>query len=455
MIFFFLLLTFQTWSNNEPYQISLGQLQIPFTQGRSQKIEVDFDVMIHSIYQEIQFYQGDKKLDFEIAFIAKSGSSRRSGMWFSNFKSTIPSQVIEKLKNNLLPGDGITLAVRIPAEDFTFFTLEMSSIDFFQNYEPELLPASIDFTTIYGFQLIEESGSPLSIKLDTSNSEVVKIYAMYKNKPLYKVIHVPGFKTHRRYLGQKEKLFDSKSIRSVYAICDQYNPVYLPEMTWKDKEMPSLMWGKYTLGEGKEISYIPIQDLNNLFFENLGLKNCNSLTLLQFEIIILRPGFDPISIITNSIHEAQIAKLFSTLKEGSSIYFKNLVILDYEGQVFLNPETYSFHIPFTPEFELEMYFNDCPELSFSDKYQDYWIGCGLGFEELMRSFINPSICLNNCQNIPALDFIYRGKMEEANIILMKKIQNLTGYYYDQNSNTVHCRPKIPVVISYANRIYPE
>lgn len=454
----FLLISFQLMANEDPYYINFGDLSIPITPGRSNQISIDYNQLIGSLDKDIRFYKRDKILDFEVAFLSKMGSSRRSGLWFSNFNldySKIPNEIIYQLRNNLLPGDGITIALRLNTEEFSFFSVDILSIDYFQNYLPEIFPADLDYSMVYSFQMVEESGSPVTIKLDTSNSATLNIYQMYKEKPLYKVIHISQFQTHRRYLGKREKLFDSKSIRSVFSICDQFNPQYLPELTWLNAEKPELKWGNYHLGKGFNLTYIQLEDLKSLFYENLFLENCDDLILVQFEMIIVRPGFDPVSIISNSVHETRVAKLFSTLQEGSSVYFKNLILIDQKGDPFLNPESYSFHIPFTPDFKLDISINQCPEISFSENKVDQWIACGIGFESLMKEILNPSYCFLQCENMPHFDFTYQGDMEKSKDVLLKKIQAITGFYRDSISQSIHCLPKIPEVHSYAIRSYPE
>ena len=445
-------------SNEDTYFITLGDLSIPLTPGRSNQISIDYNQLIGSLDKDLRFYIGDKKLDFEVVFLSKIGSSRRSGLWFSNFDlehTKIPEKIFYHLRNNLLPGDGITLALRLNAEEFSFFSVDILSIDYFQNYLPEIFPADLDYSIVYPFQMIEESGSPVTIKLDTSNPATLNIYEMYKEKPLYKVIHISQFQTHRRYLGKKEKLFESKSIRSVYSICDQFNPQYLPELTWLNKEKPELSWGSYSLGKGFKLTYIPLDNLKSLFYQNIKLKNCDDLILVQFEMIIVRPGFDPVSIISNSVHESQVAKLFSTLQEGSSVYFKNLILIDQNGNPFLNPESYSFHIPFTPQFKLDISINHCPEISFSEKKEDHCSACGVGFESLIKEILDPSYCFFQCENMPHFDFNYQGDMKESKDILLKKLQAITGFYRDSINQSIHCLPKIPEVHSYAIRSFPE
>jgi len=458
MRLFLLLFSIQLIANEDPYFVTLGYLSIPLTPGRENQISIDYNQLIGSLDKDIHFYKGDKKLDFEVAFLSKMGSSRRSGLWYSNFDlehSKIPNKIFYHLRNNLLPGDGITLALRLNTEEFSFFSVDIYSIDHFENYMPEIFPADLDYSMIYAFQMLEESGSPVTIKLDTTSLTTLNIYAMYKGKTLYKVIHIPQFKTHRRYLGNREKLFDSKSIRSVYSICDQFNPQYLPELTWLNKEKPELNWGSYPLGKGYNLTYVPLDNLKSLFYENLYLKNCEDLILVQFEIIIVRPGFDPVSIISNSVHESQVAKLFSTLQEGSSVYFKNLILIDQYGKPFLNPESYSFHIPFAPKFKLDISINECPEISFSEKNEHQWSACGVGFESLLKEILNPSYCFLQCENMPHFDFSFEGDMEESKKILFHKIQAITGFYRDSVIQTIHCLPKIPEVHSYAIRSFPE
>lgn len=208
---------------------------------------------------------------------------------------------------------------------------------------------------VFGFQIQEFPNEPLTIKLDTADIEMEKIFKTYKKMDKYQIIHIPKYKTTRRYLTKKDILeiksegnFDYVKNKEIKTI----NLTLLPEFTDYNEFTIELKWGEMLTTDmrrsfsgggndgvfmenstGKIIRFqdydkYDLQDaLGRRFTLSQGYKTYK---IKRMNIYIIPKDEVPVAYETDDINHPELKKVFLEIDKNTMILFSKIII---EGDV--------------------------------------------------------------------------------------------------------------------------
>jgi len=254
----------------------------------------------------------------------------------------------------------------------------MKIIDTEGPYRPPvyLQPMSTRNVDIYGFQLYSELGRNTLVRLDTTEESVKHIAKMYKDMEGYEVFHVPGFKTIRRFVSDRDKLLPAHDFNRRFLLEKEENTFFeiedYPEYyDLKDKKV-ELKWGRMStlLSEKRrkkildniekmEFRYwrynssiysmlpnenISIRAFKSNFKKSLRLYvDSKRYKILHFDCWITPQDEMATRFIANDITHPELLKAFDQVKSKTSIYFDNILIENEQGAPIYFPSPFLFN----------------------------------------------------------------------------------------------------------------
>jgi hypothetical protein len=203
----------------------------------------------------------------------------------------------------------------------------------------------------FGFQIHEFPNQPLKIKLDTTDQALEKIFNTYKKIDKYTIIHIPNFKTTRRYLTEKNILdieyehnFDlvkkeqiKKIDLSLLSEFTDYNG-YAIELKWGEMKTTDLR--KSFSGNGNDGTFreddfgrmvkfddYDKYDLQDAIGGRFSLsQGFQSYKIKRMKVYIIPKGETPISYITDDINHPELEKIFLEIEKNTMILFSEIII---------------------------------------------------------------------------------------------------------------------------------
>jgi hypothetical protein len=258
------------------------------------------------------------------------------------------------LEKNLKEGERIyfnNLKGKNTEEHFLIIEITYSKTPLKLNFSLPDIPRG----EVFGFQILELSNEPLRIKLDTADVAMEKIFNTYKKLDKYQTIHIPKYKTTRRYLTKKNVLdiqsesnFDlvkNKEIKKV-------NLALLPEFTDYNEFNIELKWGEmlttdlrrsFSAGgndgvfmENSAGQIIKFQDYDKYDLQDaLGQRftlsqGYKTYKIKRMKIYIIPKNETPIAYETDDINHPDLEKVFLAIDKNTMILFSDIII---EGDV--------------------------------------------------------------------------------------------------------------------------
>ncbi len=254
------------------------------------------------------------------------------------------------LEKNLKEGERIyfnNLKGKYTDEHFLNIEISYSSPPLKLNFSLPDIPRG----EVFGFQIQEFPNEPLKIKLDTADVAMEKIFTTYKKLDKYQIIHIPKFKTTRRYLTQKDILdiksegnFDLVENKEVKKI----NLDLLPEFTDYTEFNIELKWGEmlttdlrrsFSAGgndgifiENSAGQIIKFQDYDKYDLQDaLGRRftlsqGYKTYKIKRMKIYIIPKNETPISYETDNINHPELEKAFLNIDKNTMILFSEIII---------------------------------------------------------------------------------------------------------------------------------
>lgn len=204
---------------------------------------------------------------------------------------------------------------------------------------------------VFGFQIQEFPNEQLKIKLDTADASMEKIFNIYNKLEKYQIIHIPKFKTTRRYLTKKDKLniegvnnFDLVNDESIQSI----DLGLLPEFTDYNEFNIELKWGEMMTTDqrrsfsgggndgifmenssGQIIRFLDYdkydlqESLGQRFTLSQGYK---SYQIKRMKVYIIPKDKAPSAYLTNDINHPGLVKALLEIEENTMILFTEIII---------------------------------------------------------------------------------------------------------------------------------
>jgi hypothetical protein len=203
---------------------------------------------------------------------------------------------------------------------------------------------------VFGFQIQEFPNERLKIKLDTADTEMEKIFNTYKKYDKYDIIHIPNFKTTRRYLTEKDLLnikcknelsfVQNKKTQEIdlnlIPEFSDYNGFNI-EIKWGDMKASNLRnsfsaTGRDGFIETSKGEIITFQDYDKFDLQgSLGgrfmLSQCfQTYKIKRMKIYIIPKNEAPNSFVTDNINHQELEKIFLEIEKDTMILFSEIII---------------------------------------------------------------------------------------------------------------------------------
>ena len=201
---FFLLAQNETSVNN---YLQWGKIKIPLNElvnGSNGRIKMSLNDVLDSANEPIVLMKNGKDGRLKSFNFIITKNNRSSPPTFVHIEDYDKKEALNThgkafVKKNLREGQNIYFNNLKGADsEEHFLSIEISY---------SKAPIKLNFTIpkikkdeVFGFQIHEFPDQPLKIKLDTTDQALEKIFNTYKKVDKYTIIHIPNFKTTRRYL---------------------------------------------------------------------------------------------------------------------------------------------------------------------------------------------------------------------------------------------------------------
>lgn len=347
------------------YEVQWGRTAIPLSAYANPKVyrgqaAVGLEEFHELLGQPISLsYLGDS-LAFELVGIHRLPYRRFDpfGISFPDYSDSagLAPEISDIFRSGIRPGDAIGL--HLSAGDSTIIQFAQLYIkDPYQSYTPEVRVPEVRHTDdTYGFQVIQESGQRPILRVDTASGPTRHIYQLYEQNNTYRVVHIPGFKTARRLLTDRDQLFATQDIRRAEVLDTSLSDwMLLPELTGYEGLQARLDWGGMTASpESPPYHLWAFQSA--LGQEPRLLIGADSFRIYGFELTISGEASRPQLFAGTAVAAAPLQKVLWQTPPASSVYFNRLVVSrpGAPDQLLLFPQAFAFHIERLLPYELEI-----------------------------------------------------------------------------------------------------
>ncbi len=221
-------------------------------------------------------------------------------------------------------------------------------------YEPEIKVAHPRHTReTFGFQVIQESGQRPLLRIDTSAAATRHIYELYRKNALYKIIHVPGFRTCNRLIADRDRLFTTQETRRSVTLAAPVDWKGLPEyVDYKGPEV-ELKWGELSANP-MSINY-HLWQVEGQVKDTLALYvGERALPIHSFQLYIAGRGQLPELWVAESLQQPELQKRLWQLEPAQSLYFDRILVEPQPGCLALFPQAFAFNIEAEQPFHLSI-----------------------------------------------------------------------------------------------------
>ena len=335
-----------------PYAVEWGEMRIPLVKYANPEvyagsIEVELSEFRTLVGQELRLLKYAHEHEVEVVSIHREPYGRFSSFWFSypEFKSRrLGSSVISKFSQDIQPGDVVAVRLLSKTDNTIVQSVMVKVADPFEAYRPEVpLPRARYDGDVFGFQLIQESGRRPLLRIDTAEQSTRHIYELYRHNRLYKIVHIPEFKTRRRLLIDRDQLFQTSEVRHSELLGTGHDWLSLPEYTAFEGADASLEWGE--LSASPESENYQLADFRNNIRKGLKLRIGEAcLPILGFHLFIHSRGRQPELYVADSLDSLVLLRALYRVPPASTVYFDKVIVEDENGKERLLPVAFAFNI---------------------------------------------------------------------------------------------------------------
>lgn len=197
---------------------------------------------------------------------------------------------------------------------------------------------------VFEFQILDIEEEKVIVKIDTTNEKTLKIHNMYKNKTKYNVVHLPNFKTTRRYITKSDLIHqDDEQLINLVETNELKNTNInlFPEFWEYDKNgIMEIKWGNMVSSNSYGI--YDLQDaIGSRFILSQGFQ---SLPILRMKVIVASPNQEPISYLTEDINHPKLQSILALAEENTTILITDILIKNNQGEGTYFPPSFQFNI---------------------------------------------------------------------------------------------------------------
>jgi len=342
------------------YRIQWGALSIPLSKFANPEVykgeaALPLDEFKTLIGQPLQVFKETRSLPFEVVQLHREPYQRFGPFWFSYPDYTsdqgFDASVVATYQNGIRPGDIISLRIDA-ADSIRIQSLRIRVIDPMLPYSPAVkVPHPRHTQEAFGFQVIQESGQRPILRIDTSATGTRHIYELYQQNALYKIIHIPGFRTYNRLLADRDQLFSTQEIRRTTTLTDPLDWKALPDyMDYRGPEV-ELRWGP--LSANPMSPNYHLWQIEGQLAEPLRLfVGSEELPIQSFQLIIAGTSQKPEMWVANSLQQPELAKRLWQLQPAQTLYFNRIIVEPEPGCPQLFPQAFAFNIESARPFRL-------------------------------------------------------------------------------------------------------
>lgn len=373
------LISIWSWSQNEIKSASYlqwGELKIPINElvnGTNGTIKLSLKEILASANEPLVLVKDGQDAQLKSLFIIISKdklTSSPSVVSIENYdkKNALNLHGRAFIEKNLKEGERIyfnNLRGKNTEEHFLNIEVAYSKLPLKLNFSLPKIPRD----EVFGFQIQEFPNESLKIKLDTSSVETEKIFKTYSKLSKYEIIHVPNFKTTRRYLTPKDRL----NINCQKNLNFITNPTIkeidinlIPEFTAYNEFEIELKWGemkttdlrKSFSGSGNDGTFIEnssgqiirFQDYDKYDLEGaLGQRfilsqGYKTYPINRMKVYVIQLNNEANSYLTDDINNQELQKIFQEIDNNTMILFSEIIIEDDVNGLLYFPTSLLFGI---------------------------------------------------------------------------------------------------------------
>lgn len=343
------------------YHIEWGQLKVPLEKYANPNvhkgvIKVELEDLLRALPEKIRILKGDKVLEVEVLHVSRPRRMSKEQLWFDfpiTKKGQLSADLISSLREKLQTGDELYLRLEAEAEK-----LQIQPV-LFQIGEPAKRSWTPGWRKgiqkggeVYGFQIINEEGRQPVLRIDTTSEKTKHILSLYQDNKQYKIIHIPGFKTRKRLVTERESLFPNKEIQLTNYLGFDFDLFTLSDYTDYIGKKVELHWGDLIANPESENYSVAkfqtqLQNQPQLWIGNVRYP------VAGFHLLIVGEQNKPQRYIASRIDTLALQKVLFKLPPNTSVYFEH-VIIEQEGQHFHFPGTFGFHLTAKEAFDLQI-----------------------------------------------------------------------------------------------------
>ncbi|MCB9291115.1 MAG: hypothetical protein H6560_27670 [Lewinellaceae bacterium] len=345
-----------------PYEVRWGRIQIPLVKYAnpevySGSIELEISEFRNMVGQELVLLKYEREQEVEVVSIHREPYSRFSSFWYSypEFKEQrLEPSVASTLSQGIQQGDIVSVRLFSRTDSTIVQSVRVKVADPFEAYSPSVsVPRPHYDGEVFGFQVIQESGRRPLLRIDTAEESTRHIYQLYRRNRLYKIVHVPGFKTRRRLLTDRDQLFPAQEVHHSELLGSGSDWLSLPEFTDFEGADVSLRWGEMRASPSSENYHL--RDFRTNISKELNLSlGKKELPIRGFHLFLHSTDGLPELYVADSIDNPSLLKALYLARPGSSVYFDKLIVETAEGQLMLFPVAFAFNIGFERPYSLSL-----------------------------------------------------------------------------------------------------
>ncbi|MBR9921662.1 MAG: hypothetical protein GYB31_12560 [Bacteroidetes bacterium] len=334
-----------------PYRFTWGDMEIPLEKYASPDvysgfIEITLDSFLQIVEEDMRFFALDSTLEIEHLSVRAYGNPAwRSVIWspeiITNSAVLDSKTALESLGKQIGPGDEITLYGR--AGSLYINTIAIRIYDPNRLYQPIIrAPELNDEPAEYDYQLINRPGYESLLRIDTLNARSQRIVDMYRGKPDYRIVHVPGFKTNERLVNSWESEMDYMSKQEDLSVYSLEYIYALPEYHGFHDTAVQLNWGEMWATPNSEVYEPDEYELNRR--ESISLKiGEESFAIEKALVDFVQDGKVKGMYLLNE-EDLLIPHVLPKAGAETSVFIQHLVIRDSVGKRWQLPAVFAFHI---------------------------------------------------------------------------------------------------------------
>lgn len=362
-------------AEDRQYKAYWGALELPVVNeplppNKAKQFVISRDSLVENFYKQMYFTKGGKRMKLDLIAVVIYNSTGGTSMYHFNDEDDFTVEegwVGERIMEFVEYGAHFSLrgfVDNVPINSVAFRVEKANDAYHQPVYFKPFFGSEID---TFGFQLYRSVGRKTIVRLDTTAASTTSIYDMYKDKTdKYEILHIPKFKTVRRYYSDTEKLWPSNDFsRLTFLEKTKDLPLEMEQFPEffdvKDKTI-YLEWGtekspniKIELNhrQRKVWRFIPPDSLSVEAHQELVnrisqtdpylMVGDEKYTLARFDCWMTSEDGADVRLVTETIRHPEISNILKNIPKRSSVFFDNLLIKNKDGELVWFPMSFVFN----------------------------------------------------------------------------------------------------------------